>query len=101
MHIRKGITTNDNGLKKNLVTAYVDRADAMDNSDYENKIAAYGDALDLDSTNESALSGRKACAYAVLDDMMDAQQYDRGRILYQYICGQHVGCGLLFLYRED
>ena len=69
--------TNDNGLKKNLVTAYVDRADAMDNSDYENKIAAYGDALDLDSTNESALSGRKACAYAVLDDMMDAQQYDQ------------------------
>ena len=69
--------TNDNGLKKNLVTAYVDRADAMDNSDYENKIAAYGDALDLDSTNESALSGRKACAYDVLDDMMDAQQYDQ------------------------
>ena len=69
--------TNDSGLKKSLVAAYVDRADAMDNSDYENKIAAYGDALDLDSTNESALSGRKECAYAVLDDMMNTQQYDQ------------------------
>ncbi len=69
--------TNDSGLKKNLVAVYVDRADAMDNSDYENKIAAYGDALDLDSTNESALSGRKECAYAVLDDMMNTQQYDQ------------------------
>ena len=69
--------TNDGGLKKKLVSAYVDRADAMEDSEYEDKIAAYGDALDLDSTNEAALSGRKACAYAVLDDMMDTQQYDQ------------------------
>lgn len=69
--------TNDNGLKASLVRTYIERADAMDNSDYENKIAAYEDALALDSSNSNALSGRQACAYAVLDDMMDAQQYDQ------------------------
>lgn len=68
--------TGDSDLKSKLVAAYVDRADDMDDADYEKKIDAYDDALALDSANEAALNGRKTCAYAVLDGMMDAEKYD-------------------------
>ena len=68
--------TEDGTLKAALVKAYVDNADSMDDSDYEEKLAEYAKAVALDSANEDALSGRKDCAYAVLDDMMSAQQYD-------------------------
>ena len=68
--------TEDGTLKTALVKAYVDNADSMDDSDYEEKLAEYAKAVALDSANEDALSGRKDCAYAVLDDMMSAQQYD-------------------------
>lgn len=68
--------TADVALKSNLVDVYVKNADNMDNADYEEKIAEYNKALELDSANEKAKNGRKSCAYAVLDDMMAAEQYD-------------------------
>lgn len=68
--------TGDGSLKALLGASYVERADAMDNADYEKKLAAYQDALNLNSEDKDAISGFKNCAYAVLDDMMASELYD-------------------------
>ena len=68
--------TGDAVLQEVLVNAHLERADAIDMADYEEKIEAYTDVLGIDPTNVDALNGRCECAYAVLDDMMVAEQYD-------------------------
>ena len=68
--------TADETLKAKLVDVYVKNADNMDNADYEEKLDEYNKALELDGANQAALDGIKSCAYAVLDGMMESEQFD-------------------------
>lgn len=68
--------TEDAVLQEAHVKVHLERADAIELADYDAKIEAYTDVLEIDPTNVDALSGRSECAYAVLDDMMLAEQYD-------------------------